>query len=98
MSAKNWIEERNDTEMLDSPSSKLWSRTFAGYSFAGYSFCSHPENHVAPKQATMSRRCIMPNKVSLRLKWNTSLFVKIKRQREGVDARQHAGQNFGAHS
>ncbi|MNV34519.1 hypothetical protein D3C71_1259400 [compost metagenome] len=35
------------------------------------------KNHVVPKQASMSRRCIMPNKALLPLRWNTSLFVKI---------------------
>ncbi len=74
---ESWIEERNDTEMLDSLSFKLLVKSVYGIFVPLIFVLLIFKNHVGPKQVTMSRRCIMPNKALLLLKWNTSLFVKI---------------------
>jgi phosphomethylpyrimidine synthase len=73
---ENWIEERNDTEMLDSLSSSFGQERLRDIRTADIRF-AHIQKPRRAKAGKMSRRCIMPNKALLPLKWNTSLFVKI---------------------
>ena len=94
---ENWIEERNDTEMLDSLSSSFGQERLRDIRTADIRFAhiQKPRRAKAGLNVTQmhyaKQGIITPEMEYIAIREN-------QRQREGVDARQHAGQNFGAHN
>ncbi|MEG2443965.1 MAG: phosphomethylpyrimidine synthase ThiC, partial [Acinetobacter sp.] len=94
---ESWIEERNDTEMLDSLSSSFGQERLRDIRTADIRFAhiQKPRRAKAGLNVTQmhyaKQGIITPEMEYIAIREN-------QRQREGVDARQHAGQNFGAHN
>lgn len=94
---ENWIEERNDTEMLDSLSSSFGQERLRDIRTADIRFAhiQKPRRAKAGLNVTQmhyaKQGIITPEMEYIAIREN-------QRQREGVDARQHVGQNFGAHN
>ncbi|MBC6676530.1 MAG: phosphomethylpyrimidine synthase ThiC [Acinetobacter sp.] len=94
---ESWIEERNDTEMLDSLSSSFGQERLRDIRTADIRFAhiQKPRRAKAGLNVTQmhyaKQGIITPEMEYIAIREN-------QRQREGVDARQHVGQNFGAHN
>ncbi len=94
---ENWIEERNDTEMLDSLSSRFGQERLRDIRTADIRFA-----HIQkPRRAKAGHNVTQMHYAKQGIITPEMEYIAIRenqRQREGVDARQHAGQNFGAHN
>ena len=92
-----WIAERNDTECLDTLSSKFGQERLRDIRTAEIRFAhiQKPRRAKAGKNVTQmhyaKQGIITPEMEYIAIREN-------QRQSEGVDMRQHAGQNFGAHN
>lgn len=92
---QNWIEERNDTDVLDGLTSKFGQERLKDIRTADIRFAhiQNPRRAKAGKNVTQmhyaKQGIITPEMEYIAIREN-------QRQREGVDMRQHAGQNFGA--
>ena len=92
---QNWIEERQDTEVLAGLSSKFGQERLKDIRTADIRFAhiQNPRRAKAGKNVTQmhyaKQGIITPEMEYIAIREN-------QRQREGVDMRQHAGQNFGA--
>ncbi|HEX5382518.1 MAG TPA: phosphomethylpyrimidine synthase ThiC [Acinetobacter sp.] len=92
---QTWIEERNDTEALTSLTSKFGQERLKDIRTADIRFAhiQNPRRAKAGKNVTQmhyaKQGIITPEMEYIAIREN-------QRQREGVDMRQHAGQNFGA--
>lgn len=73
---QNWIEERNDTDVLSGLTSKFGQERLKDIRTADIRF-AHIQNPRRAKAGKMSLKCTMPSKVSSHLKWNILQFVKI---------------------
>ena len=94
---ESWIEERNDTEMLDSLSSSFGQERLRDIRTADIRFA-----HIQkPRRAKAGHNVTQMHYAKQGIITPEMEYIAIRenqRQREGVDARQHAGQNFGAHN
>ncbi|WP_325086879.1 phosphomethylpyrimidine synthase ThiC [Acinetobacter johnsonii] len=94
---ENWIEERNDTEMLDSLSSSFGQERLRDIRTADIRFA-----HIQkPRRAKAGHNVTQMHYAKQGIITPEMEYIAIRenqRQREGVDARQHAGQTFGAHN
>nr|WP_174506911.1 phosphomethylpyrimidine synthase ThiC [Acinetobacter sp. Marseille-Q1620] len=92
---EHWIEERNDTEILDTLSSAFGQERLKDIRTANIRFAhiSKPRRAKKGKNVTQmhyaKQGIITPEMEYIAIREN-------QRQREGVDMRQHTGQNFGA--
>ncbi|MHA3893455.1 phosphomethylpyrimidine synthase ThiC [Acinetobacter sp. GXMZU3951] len=92
---QNWIEERQDTEILAGLTSKFGQERLKDIRTADIRFAhiQNPRRAKAGKNVTQmhyaKQGIITPEMEYIAIREN-------QRQREGVDMRQHAGQNFGA--
>lgn len=92
---QTWIEERDDTEALTSLTSKFGQERLKDIRTADIRFAhiQNPRRAKAGKNVTQmhyaKQGIITPEMEYIAIREN-------QRQREGVDMRQHAGQNFGA--
>lgn len=92
---QTWIEEREDTEVLTGLTSKFGQERLKDIRTAGIRFAhiQNPRRAKAGKNVTQmhyaKQGIITPEMEYIAIREN-------QRQREGVDMRQHAGQNFGA--
>lgn len=91
----NWIAERQDTELLDALSSKFGQERLKDIRTADIRFAQiqNPRRAQAGKNVTQmhyaKQGIITPEMEYIAIREN-------QRQREGIDCRQHTGQNFGA--
>lgn len=94
---ESWIEERNDTEMLDSLSSSFGQERLRDIRTADIRFA-----HIQkPRRAKAGHNVTQMHYAKQGIITPEMEYIAIRenqRQREGVDARQHVGQNFGAHN
>lgn len=94
---ESWIEERNDTEMLDSLSSSFGQERLRDIRTADIRFA-----HIQkPRRAKVGHNVTQMHYAKQGIITPEMEYIAIRenqRQREGVDARQHVGQNFGAHN
>nr|WP_312823412.1 phosphomethylpyrimidine synthase ThiC [Acinetobacter oleivorans] len=92
---QNWIEERNDTDVLSGLTSTFGQERLKDIRTADIRFAhiQNPRRAKAGKNVTQmhyaKQGIITPEMEYIAIREN-------QRQREGVDMRQHAGQNFGA--
>lgn len=92
---QNWIEERNDTDVLSGLTSKFGQERLKDIRTADIRFAhiQNPRRAKAGKNVTQmhyaKQGIITPEMEYIAIREN-------QRQREGVDMRQHEGQNFGA--
>lgn len=92
---QNWIEERNDTDVLSGLTSKFGQERLKDIRTADIRFAhiQNPRRAKAGKNVTQmhyaKQGIITPEMEYIAIREN-------QRQREGVDMRQHPGQNFGA--
>ena len=92
---QTWIEEREDTEVLTGLTSKFGQERLKDIRTAEIRFAhiQNPRRAKAGKNVTQmhyaKQGIITPEMEYIAIREN-------QRQREGVDMRQHAGQNFGA--
>ncbi|MCJ8162539.1 phosphomethylpyrimidine synthase ThiC [Acinetobacter zhairhuonensis] len=92
---QSWIEEREDTEVLTGLTSKFGQERLKDIRTAEIRFAhiQNPRRAKAGKNVTQmhyaKQGIITPEMEYIAIREN-------QRQREGVDMRQHAGQNFGA--
>ncbi|MDS7956212.1 MULTISPECIES: phosphomethylpyrimidine synthase ThiC [unclassified Acinetobacter] len=92
---QNWIEERNDTDVLSGLTSKFGQERLKDIRTADIRFAhiQNPRRAKAGKNVTQmhyaKQGIITPEMEYIAIREN-------QRQREGVDMRQHTGQNFGA--
>ncbi len=92
---QNWIEERNDTDVLSGLTSKFGQERLKDIRTADIRFAhiQNPRRAKAGKNVTQmhyaKQGIITPEMEYIAIREN-------QRQREGIDMRQHAGQNFGA--
>ena len=92
---QTWIEEREDTEVLTGLTSKFGQERLKDIRTAEIRFAhiQNPRRAKAGKNVTQmhyaKQGIITPEMEYIAIR-------EIQRQREGVDMRQHAGQNFGA--
>ena len=92
---ESWIESRNDTEILDTLTSKFGQERLRDIRTAEIRFAhiSKPRRarrgHNVSQMHYAKQGIITPEMEYIAIREN-------QRQREGVDMRQHAGQNFGA--
>ncbi|WP_447506222.1 phosphomethylpyrimidine synthase ThiC [Acinetobacter pittii] len=92
---QNWIEERNDTDVLSGLTSKFGQERLKDIRTADIRFAhiQNPRRAKAGKNVTQmhyaKQGIITPEMEYIAIREN-------QRQREGVDMRQHGGQNFGA--
>ncbi|PWB13136.1 phosphomethylpyrimidine synthase ThiC [Acinetobacter sp. AM] len=92
---QTWIEERDDTEALTSLTSKFGQERLKDIRTADIRFAhiQNPRRAKAGKNVTQmhyaKQGIITPEMEYIAIREN-------QRQHEGVDMRQHAGQNFGA--
>ncbi|WP_448761400.1 phosphomethylpyrimidine synthase ThiC [Acinetobacter tandoii] len=92
---QTWIEERDDTEVLTGLTSKFGQERLKDIRTAEIRFAhiQNPRRAKAGKNVTQmhyaKQGIITPEMEYIAIREN-------QRQREGVDMRQHAGQNFGA--
>ena len=94
---ENWIEERNDTEILDCLSSSFGQERLRDIRTAEIRFA-----HIQkPRRAKAGHNVTQMHYAKQGIITPEMEYIAIRenqRQREGVDARQHVGQNFGAHN
>ncbi|MFV5362235.1 phosphomethylpyrimidine synthase ThiC [Acinetobacter oleivorans] len=92
---QNWIEERNDTDVLSGLTSTFGQERLKDIRTADIRFAhiQNPRRAKAGKNVTQmhyaKQGIITPEMEYIAIREN-------QRQREGVDMRQHVGQNFGA--
>lgn len=92
---QSWIEERQDTDLLSGLSSEFGQARLKDIRTADIRFAhiQNPRRAKAGKNVTQmhyaKQGIITPEMEYIAIREN-------QRQREGVDMRQHAGQNFGA--
>jgi len=92
---QKWIEERNDTDVLSGLTSKFGQERLKDIRTADIRFAhiQNPRRAKAGKNVTQmhyaKQGIITPEMEYIAIREN-------QRQREGVDMRQHPGQNFGA--
>lgn len=91
----NWIEERDDTEILEDLSSEFGRQRLRDIRTANIRFA-----HIQkPRKAKRGRNVTQMHYAKQGIITPEMEYIAIRenlRQREGVDMRQHAGQNFGA--
>jgi len=91
----NWIEERADTEVLEDLSSEFGRQRLRDIRTANIRFA-----HIQkPRKAKRGRNVTQMHYAKQGIITPEMEYIAIRenlRQREGVDMRQHAGQNFGA--
>ena len=90
-----WIEERNDTEKLEKLSSTFGQERLKDIRTADIRF-AHIQN---PRRAKVGKNVSQMHYAKQGIITPEMEYIAIRenqRQREGVDMRQHPGQNFGA--
>ena len=90
-----WIEERNDTEKLEKLSSTFGQERLKDIRTADIRF-AHIQN---PRRAKIGKNVSQMHYAKQGIITPEMEYIAIRenqRQREGVDMRQHQGQNFGA--
>ncbi|KGT46763.1 phosphomethylpyrimidine synthase ThiC [Acinetobacter sp. HR7] len=91
----NWIEERSDTEILEDLSSEFGRQRLRDIRTANIRFA-----HIQkPRKAKRGHNVTQMHYAKQGIITPEMEYIAIRenlRQREGVDMRQHAGQNFGA--
>ena len=90
-----WIEERNDTEHLNTLTSKFGQERLKDIRTAGIRF-AHIQN---PRRAKKNQNVTQMHYAKQGIITPEMEYIAIRenqRQLEGVDIRQHTGQNFGA--
>lgn len=94
---ETWIEERDDTEILDCLSSSFGQERLRDIRTADIRFA-----HIQkPRRAKAGHNVTQMHYAKQGIITPEMEYIAIRenqRQREGVDARQHVGQNFGAHN
>ncbi|WP_436915769.1 phosphomethylpyrimidine synthase ThiC [Acinetobacter gandensis] len=92
---ENWIESRNDTEILDTLTSTFGQERLRDIRTANIRFA-----HISkPRRAKRGHNVTQMHYAKQGIITPEMEYIAIRenqRQRDGVDARQHAGQNFGA--
>ncbi|QIO10064.1 phosphomethylpyrimidine synthase ThiC [Acinetobacter lanii] len=92
-----WIEERNDTEILDQLSSEFGQARLRDIRTAEFRF-----KHISkPRRAKRGHNVTQMHYAKQGIITPEMEYIAIResqRQLEGVDQRQHVGQNFGAHN
>ena len=92
---ENWIESRNDTEILDTLTSAFGQERLRDIRTANIRFA-----HISkPRRAKRGHNVTQMHYAKQGIITPEMEYIAIRenqRQRDGVDARQHAGQNFGA--
>ena len=92
---ETWIEARNDSEVLDTLSSSFGQERLRDIRTAGIRFAHIQKPRRAKRGANVTQMhyarqgIITPEMEYIAIREN-------QRQRESIDMRQHAGQNFGA--
>ncbi len=92
---QTWIEERHDTDVLDGLSSKFGQERLKDIRTAEIRF-AHIQN---PRRAKVGKNVSQMHYAKQGIITPEMEYIAIRenqRQREGVDMRQHPGQNFGA--
>lgn len=92
---QTWIEERDDTEVLTGLTSKFGQERLKDIRTAEIRF-AHIQN---PRRAKVGKNVTQMHYAKQGIITPEMEYIAIRenqRQREGVDMRQHAGQNFGA--
>lgn len=92
---QNWIEERNDTDVLSGLTSTFGQERLKDIRTADIRF-AHIQN---PRRAKAGKNVSQMHYAKLGIITPEMEYIAIRenqRQREGVDTRQHPGQNFGA--
>src|SRR5690606_14425441 len=91
----SWIEQRNDTEMLDDLSSEFGRQRLRDIRTAAIRFA-----HIQkPRKAKRGQNITQMHYAKQGMITPEMEYIAIRenlRQLEGVDMRQHPGQNFGA--
>ncbi|KAF5278726.1 hypothetical protein FQR65_LT15533 [Abscondita terminalis] len=94
---ETWIAERNDTERLNTLTSKFGQERLKDIRTAEIRFA-----HIQkPRRAKAGHNVSQMHYAKQGIITPEMEYIAIRenqRQREGVDMRQHAGQNFGAHN
>ena len=92
---ENWIEQRNDTEILDTLSSKFGQERLRDIRTADIRF-----KHIQkPRRAKRDQNVTQMHYAKQGIITPEMEYIAIREnqnQLEGVDIRQHAGENFGA--
>lgn len=92
---QTWIEERQDTDVLDSLSSQFGQERLKDIRTADIRFA-----HIQkPRRAKVGQNVIQMHYAKKGIITPEMEYIALRenqRQRENVDIRQHAGQNFGA--
>ncbi|SPL69761.1 phosphomethylpyrimidine synthase ThiC [Acinetobacter stercoris] len=92
---EHWIEERNDTEILDTLSSAFGQERLKDIRTADIRFA-----HISkPRRAKKGKNVTQMHYAKQGIITPEMEYIAIREnqlQREGVDMRQHTGQNFGA--
>ncbi|ENU10058.1 phosphomethylpyrimidine synthase ThiC [Acinetobacter calcoaceticus] len=92
---QNWIEERNDTDLLSGLTSTFGQERLKDIRTADIRF-AHIQN---PRRAKAGKNVSQMHYAKQGIITPEMEYIAIRenqRQREGVDTRQHPGQNFGA--
>ncbi|MBJ9723306.1 phosphomethylpyrimidine synthase ThiC [Acinetobacter calcoaceticus] len=92
---KNWIEERNDTDVLSGLTSAFGQERLKDIRTADIRF-AHIQN---PRRAKAGKNVSQMHYARKGIITPEMEYIAIRenqRQRDGVDMRQHPGQNFGA--
>ncbi|EOQ62050.1 phosphomethylpyrimidine synthase [Acinetobacter calcoaceticus ANC 3811] len=92
---QNWIEERNDTDVLSGLTSTFGQERLKDIRTADIRF-AHIQN---PRRAKAGKNVSQMHYAKQGIITPEMEYIAIRenqRQREGVDIRQHPGQNFGA--
>ncbi|MHC3122532.1 phosphomethylpyrimidine synthase ThiC [Acinetobacter sp. GN11] len=92
---QNWIEERNDTDILSGLTSTFGQERLKDIRTADIRF-AHIQN---PRRAKAGKNVSQMHYAKQGIITPEMEYIAIRenqRQREGVDMRQHPGQNFGA--
>lgn len=92
---QNWIEERNDTDILSGLTSTFGQERLKDIRTADIRF-AHIQN---PRRAKAGKNVSQMHYAKQGIITPEMEYIAIRenqRQREGVDTRQHPGQNFGA--
>ncbi|CAI3122156.1 Phosphomethylpyrimidine synthase [Acinetobacter calcoaceticus] len=92
---QNWIEERNDTDVLSGLTSTFGQERLKDIRTADIRF-AHIQN---PRRAKAGKNVSQMHYAKQGIITPEMKYIAIRenqRQREGVDTRQHPGQNFGA--
>ena len=92
---ETWIEERQDTERLDKLSSEFGQQRASDIRTAAIRFA-----HISkPRKAKIGKNVTQMHYARQGIITPEMEYIAIRenqRQRDGVDMRQHAGENFGA--